>query len=146
MAFKSLNELAPQYLCGLFTNNAQCYARALRNTSTDVRLPKKNSANGQECFHFVEQNYGIAYQLSQNRHPLSIPLKCLSTAKSRGGFCGGGSGCSWFAGWVRATDGGICRRRLLWVGYQWGVGCDRHCIVLPCPKIVICFLFVNTFF
>ena len=46
MVFKSLNELAPQYLCGLFTKNSQCSTRTLRNTGTDVRLPKKNSANG----------------------------------------------------------------------------------------------------
>ena len=52
MVFKSLNELAPQYLCGLFTKNSQCSTRTLRNTGTDVRLPKKNSANGQKCFSF----------------------------------------------------------------------------------------------
>ena len=52
MVFKSLNELAPQYLCGLFTRNSQCSTRTLRNTGTDVRLPKKNSANGQNCFSF----------------------------------------------------------------------------------------------
>ena len=52
MVFKSLNELAPQYLCGLFAKNSQCSARTLRNADTDVRLPKKNSANGQKCFSF----------------------------------------------------------------------------------------------
>ena len=52
MVFKSLNELAPQYLCGLFTKNSQCSTRTLRNTGTDVRLPKKNSANGQKFFSF----------------------------------------------------------------------------------------------
>ena len=38
--------------CGLFTKNSQCSTRTLRNTGTDVRLPKKNSANGQKCFSF----------------------------------------------------------------------------------------------
>ena len=52
MVFKILNELAPQYLCGLFTRNSQCSTRTLRNTGTDVRLPKKNYANGQKCFSF----------------------------------------------------------------------------------------------
>ena len=52
MVFKSLNELAPQCLCGLFTKNSQCSTRTLRNTGTDVRLPKKNSANGKKCFSF----------------------------------------------------------------------------------------------
>ena len=52
MVFKSLNELAPQYLCNLFTKNSQCSSRNLRNTETDLRLPKKKSAIGQKCFSF----------------------------------------------------------------------------------------------
>ena len=41
MVFKSLNQLAPEYLCGLFTRNSLCSAFYLRNTGTDLRLPKK---------------------------------------------------------------------------------------------------------
>ena len=52
MVFKPLNDLAPQYLCNLFTRNSACASRNLRNTETDLRLPKKNSANGQKCFSF----------------------------------------------------------------------------------------------
>ena len=52
MVFKSLNDLAPQYLCNLFTKNSACSSRSLRNTETDLRLPKKRSANGQKCFSF----------------------------------------------------------------------------------------------
>ena len=52
MVFKSLNELAPQYLCGLFAKNSECSTRTLCNTGTDVSLPKKNSANGQKRFSF----------------------------------------------------------------------------------------------
>ena len=50
MVFKSLNQLAPEYLCGLFTRNLLCSAYNLRNTGTDLRLPKKRSSNGQRCF------------------------------------------------------------------------------------------------
>ena len=50
MVFKSLNDVAPQYLCKLFTKNSACSSRNLRNGKTDLRLPKKNSANGQKCF------------------------------------------------------------------------------------------------
>ena len=46
MVFKALNDLAPQYLCNLFTKNSACSSRNLRNTETDLRLPKKKSANG----------------------------------------------------------------------------------------------------
>ena len=52
MVFKSLSYLAPQYLCNLFTKNSACSSRSLRNTETDLRLPKKRSANGQKCFSF----------------------------------------------------------------------------------------------
>ena len=52
MVFKSLNDLVPQYLCNLFTKNSACSFRNFRNIETDLRLPKKNSANGQTCFSF----------------------------------------------------------------------------------------------
>ena len=52
MVFKSLNDLAPQYLSSLLKRNSQCSTRCLRNTETDLRLPKKTSANGQKCFSF----------------------------------------------------------------------------------------------
>ena len=52
MVFKLLIDLAPQYLCNLFTRNSTCSFLNLRSTETDLRLPKKNSANGQKCFSF----------------------------------------------------------------------------------------------
>ena len=52
MVFKSLYELAPQYMCNLFTRASQLTSRYLRNTLTDLRLPKKNSKTGQKCFSF----------------------------------------------------------------------------------------------
>ena len=52
MVFKSLNELAPQYLCDLFTQNSSCSSYSLRDTVTDLRLPMKRSANGQRCFSY----------------------------------------------------------------------------------------------
>ena len=75
MVYKSLNGLAPQYMRNLFTRNSNCNSRSLRNTATDLRLPKKTSANGQKCFLFAELNFGIASQLRPNRHPLYIFLK-----------------------------------------------------------------------
>ena len=52
MVFKSLNDLALQYLCNLFTKNSGCFSHNLRNTETDLRLPKKKSANGQKLFSY----------------------------------------------------------------------------------------------
>ena len=52
MVFKSLHELAPQYLCDLFTRNSKSSSYVLRNSETDLRLPKKKSSNGQKCFSY----------------------------------------------------------------------------------------------
>ena len=52
MVFKTLNELAPPYLCSLFRKNSQSTSYRLRNTSTDLRLPKKGTENGKKCFSF----------------------------------------------------------------------------------------------
>ena len=52
MVFKSLNELAPQYMCDLFTRNSSCSSYSLRDTRTDLRLPMNRSANGQRCFSY----------------------------------------------------------------------------------------------
>ena len=68
MVYKSLNDLAPRYLCNLFTKNSACSSRSLRNTETDLRLPKERLANGQKCFSFRGANYGIASLLSLRKH------------------------------------------------------------------------------
>ena len=71
MVFKSVNGLSPQYLSELFatcsTNN--CYN--LRHTTTDLRLPKKLSSNGQKAFHLGAQHCGTVCLQNQNRHPTS---------------------------------------------------------------------------
>ena len=74
MVFKSLNDSVPQCLCNLFTKNSACFSRSLRNTETDLRLPKKISANGQKCFSFREA------KLWNSLHAQS------KTASSLGGF------------------------------------------------------------
>ena len=68
MVYKSLHELAPEYLCSLFTRNSQCASHSLRNTKSDLKLPRKNTKNGQKSFLIGEQNCGIASQLSLSRH------------------------------------------------------------------------------
>ena len=41
MVFKFLHDLAPPYLCDLFTRNSISSSYALRNTATDLKFPKK---------------------------------------------------------------------------------------------------------
>ena len=52
MVFKALNGLAPEYLSNLFIRNSESHLMALRNTSTDLHLPKKSTTNGQKCFSY----------------------------------------------------------------------------------------------
>ena len=49
-AFKSVNNLAPQYLIDLFTRNSHSSSYNLRNTDSDIQIPKKETSNGQKCF------------------------------------------------------------------------------------------------
>ena len=46
MVYKSINRFAPQYMSNLFTRNSARSSLSLRNTKTDLRLPKEASANG----------------------------------------------------------------------------------------------------
>ena len=50
MVFKRLNELTPPYLCSLFRKNLQSTSYRLRNTSTDLRLPKKVQKTARNTF------------------------------------------------------------------------------------------------
>ena len=52
MVFKAHNGLVPEYLSKLFIRNSETHLLALRNTSTDLQLPKKRTSNGQKCFSY----------------------------------------------------------------------------------------------
>ena len=69
MVFKSLHELAPPYLCDFFTRNSNSSSYVLRNTVTDLKLPKKESCNGQRCFSYrgVKLWNGLPEKLSRHR-------------------------------------------------------------------------------
>ena len=50
--FQVPEESCLKYLCELFNENSVCSSRNLRNATTDVRLPKKNTGKGQKAFSF----------------------------------------------------------------------------------------------
>ena len=52
MVFKSINGLAPGYLFNLFVKNSHNASCILRDTSTNLRIPKKNTSNGQKGFSY----------------------------------------------------------------------------------------------
>ena len=52
IVFKFRNGLAPQYLSDMFVANSADSRYNLRNNATDLRLPKKNSTNGQKSFSY----------------------------------------------------------------------------------------------
>ena len=69
MVFKSLNELAPPYLRILFRKNSQSTSYRLRNTSTDLSLPKKAQKTARNAFRLGVRNFGTASQLTANKQP-----------------------------------------------------------------------------
>ena len=50
--YKSVNELASHYLYDLFIRNIENPSYELRNTATDLQIPKRHTANGQKGFSF----------------------------------------------------------------------------------------------
>ena len=69
MVFKSLHELAPRYMCNLFTKISRLTFRNLRNTAAELRLPKKTPKMDRNVSHLEVQSLGMASQLSVSRHP-----------------------------------------------------------------------------
>ena len=79
MVFKSLNQLAPEYLCGLFTRNSLCSLYSLRNTGTDLRLPKKRSSNGQRCFSYRGAKLWNGKPSQRRQPPCIVPRKLFKS-------------------------------------------------------------------
>ena len=69
MALESVNELAPPYLRSLFRKNSQSTSYRLRNTSTELRLPKKVPKTAGNAFRLGMRNFGKASQLTANKQP-----------------------------------------------------------------------------
>ena len=52
MVYKSINDLAPDYLSEIFTKNSACRRKNLRNTATDLQVPLMKTCNGQRAFSY----------------------------------------------------------------------------------------------
>ena len=52
MAYKSINDLAPDYLSQMFTKNPACSRKNLRNTATDPQIPLVKACSGQRTFSY----------------------------------------------------------------------------------------------
>ena len=52
MVYKSINDLAPDYLSEIFTKNSGCSRKNLRNTATDLQVPLIKTCNGQRAFSY----------------------------------------------------------------------------------------------
>ena len=73
IVFKSPNNLAPDYMKGLFVKNSQNYTRVLRNTHGDLRTPFLQTNGSQNCF---------AYRGAKIWNSLDTELKQISTLGS----------------------------------------------------------------
>ena len=52
IVYKSRNGLVGQYLYNMLVANSSDSSYKLGNAATDLKLPKKNSSNGQKCFSY----------------------------------------------------------------------------------------------
>ena len=52
MGYKSINDLAPDYLSEMFTKNSAYSRENLRNTATDLQVPLMKTCNGQRAFSY----------------------------------------------------------------------------------------------
>ena len=52
ITFNSVNNLVSHYLIDLFTRNSHSSSHNLRNTDSDVQIPKKRTSNGQKSFSY----------------------------------------------------------------------------------------------
>ena len=66
MVYKSVNNQAPIYLTEMFVRLSDACKRELRNTKTDLVVPRRKSAFGQKCFHIRVLNYGTMVRLKSN--------------------------------------------------------------------------------
>ena len=57
ITYKSLNDLTPNYPRQLLIRNSQQSCRALRNTDRDLKLPLKETNNGQKRYSFRGANF-----------------------------------------------------------------------------------------
>ena len=70
MVYRSINKEAPNYLAGLSDRLSDISVRELRNTNTDLKLPRFKTSSGQRCFTYR------GAQLWNNR---SAEVKAAST-------------------------------------------------------------------
>ena len=52
MVYKSINDLAPNYLSEIFTKNSACSRKNLRNMATDLQVALLKTSNGQRAFSY----------------------------------------------------------------------------------------------
>ena len=77
MVYKSMHEMAPPYLCDLFTKNSTSSSYVLRHTATDLKLPKKCHLMGRYVFLIEELKCGMIFLPKLSRHLLWLFSKSL---------------------------------------------------------------------
>ena len=84
MVFKSLHGLAPPDMRNLFTKTSQLTSRNLRNSATNLRIPKKKIQQmGRNVSLLEVLNLGMASQPSVSRHPLFINSKYSTNSRCK---------------------------------------------------------------
>ena len=90
MVYYSLYELAPPYMQDTFHKLSDCRNRALRNTETDLKIPRYKKSNGQRSFSYrgvtvwnqLSTEIKTAPSLAIFKNRLKIFLKIIDTSQN----------------------------------------------------------------
>ena len=70
MAYKSINNLAPKYICNLLTKNSSRDTITLRNSELDLYVPFMNTKNGQKSFSYRGAHFWNSLESTTKMRPL----------------------------------------------------------------------------
>ena len=73
MVYKSINELAPDYLLQIFTKQSACSRENLKNTATDLQIPLVKTCSGQRT---------VSYRGARVFNHLDLAVKQTSSVKA----------------------------------------------------------------
>ena len=75
MMYKSLNDLAPQYLIDLFVRLSDFHTRELRNIENDLAVPLMRTVCGQKAFSYCRTKLWNKFKNNINEAPSLYSFK-----------------------------------------------------------------------
>ena len=81
MVYKSINNLAPKYICNVFTKASSRDIITLRNSELDLYVPFMNTKNGQKSFSYRGAQLWNGLKSTTKNAPSLFAFKCAIKQK-----------------------------------------------------------------